>query len=171
VQARRSSASAHPCLGWPAEFAADLSSRSGSAHYPSARSSISSSGIPSPAGEKRVRFDEQVGQCMALGTKGPDEGAGNGEKTITTLPSTTLSYVEDMPKPRETSTVYCNGFCSGSWSSQHSGDVDDMDLQAQDCRGGLAWSQNSHISESFSPGIRQAGIRTRRTEMLAQYED
>lgn len=108
---------------------------------------------------------------MALGTKGPDEGADNGKKTITTLPSTTLSYVEDIPKPRETSTVSCNGFCSESWSSQHSGDVDDMDLQPQDCHGGHAWSQNSHISESFSPGMRQAGIRATRTEMLAQYED
>lgn len=85
--------------------------------------------------------------------------------------SPTLSYVEDMPKPRETSTVYCNGFCSGSWSSQHSGDVDDMDLQPEDCRDGLTWSQNSHISGSFSPGIRQAGIRASRAEMLAQYED
>jgi hypothetical protein len=190
VQARRLSASAYPRLGWPVEFAVNFSSRSGCAHYPSLRSSISSSGFQSPAEGKRVRFDEQVGQCMALGTKGPDEGADNGKKTITTIPSTTLSDLEDIPKLRETSTVYCDGFCSGSWSSpspsrgllipatrmplKHSGDADDMDFQPQGFRGGHAWSQssqNSHISESFSPGVRQAGIRATRTEMLVQYED
>lgn len=117
VEARHSSACAYPRLGWPVEIAVNLSPRSGSAHYPSLRSSISSPGIQSPADRKCVRFDEQVGQCMALGTKGLGEGVDNGKKTITPLPSTTLSDMEDIPKPRETSTVSCNGFCSGGLRS------------------------------------------------------